>query len=67
MSKTLTEASITTANARSKLASGEYARRLDADAAVWYRKGARGGVWFTRWRNRGERRRLQTGTHPPRQ
>lgn len=53
MSKTLTEAPITTANARSKLAAGEYARRLDADAAVWYRKGARGGVWFARWRNRG--------------
>lgn len=53
MSKTLTEAAITTANARSKLPAGEYARRLDADAAVWYRKGARGGVWFARWRNRG--------------
>lgn len=32
---------------------GEYARRLDADAAVWYRKGKRGGVWFARWRNYG--------------
>ncbi|MBL8579538.1 MAG: integrase [Mesorhizobium sp.] len=53
MSKTLNETPITTANARSKLGPGEYARRLDADAAVWYRKGARGGVWFARWRNRG--------------
>ena len=53
MSKTLSEAPITTANARSKLDAGEYARRLDADAAVWYRKGIRGGVWFARWRNRG--------------
>jgi len=53
MAKTLTEAPITTANARSKLAAGEYARRLDADAALWYRKGKRGGVWFARWRNWG--------------
>ena len=53
MAKTLTEAPITTANARSKLDAGEYARRLDADAALWYRKGKRGGVWFARWRNWG--------------
>lgn len=54
MAKTLKEAPITTASARSKLAAGEYPRRLDADAAVWYRKGKRGGVWFARWRNWGE-------------
>ncbi|SFP98378.1 Phage integrase family protein [Mesorhizobium sp. NFR06] len=54
MAKTLKEAAITTASARSKLAAGEYARRLDADAAIWYRKGKRGGVWFARWRNHGE-------------
>lgn len=53
MAKTLSEAPITTANARAKLAQGEYARRLDADSAVWYRKGKRGGVWFARWRNHG--------------
>ncbi|RWC37603.1 MAG: integrase, partial [Mesorhizobium sp.] len=53
MAKTLKEMPITTANARSKLGPGEYARRLDADAAVWYRKGKRGGVWFARWRNWG--------------
>ncbi|MEZ0020073.1 tyrosine-type recombinase/integrase [Sinorhizobium fredii] len=53
MAKTLNEAPITTASARSKLGAGEYARRLDADAAVWYRKGKRGGVWFARWRNYG--------------
>lgn len=53
MAKTLNEAPITTASARSKLAPGEYPRRLDADAAVWYRKGKRGGVWFARWRNYG--------------
>ncbi|RWD62556.1 MAG: integrase [Mesorhizobium sp.] len=53
MAKTLKEAPITTASARSKLPTGEYARRLDADAAIWYRRGTRGGVWFTRWRNHG--------------
>ncbi|MDG4902933.1 MULTISPECIES: integrase [unclassified Mesorhizobium] len=53
MAKTLREAPITTASARSKLPAGEYARRLDADAAVWYRRGKRGGVWFARWRNHG--------------
>ncbi|MBZ9760311.1 tyrosine-type recombinase/integrase [Mesorhizobium sp. CA8] len=53
MAKTLKEAPITTASARNKLPTGEYARRLDADAAIWYRRGKRGGVWFTRWRNHG--------------
>lgn len=53
MAKTLSEAPITTANARSKLDAGEYPRRLDADSAIWYRKGKRGGIWFARWRNRG--------------
>ncbi|QIG46811.1 tyrosine-type recombinase/integrase [Nordella sp. HKS 07] len=53
MARTLNEAPVTTANARSKLVTGEYARRLDADAALWYRKGVRGGVWFARWRNHG--------------
>lgn len=52
--KALNEAQITTANARAKLGTGEYARRLDADAAVWYRKGKRAGVWFARWRNWGQ-------------
>ena len=32
---------------------GEYPRRLDAESALWYRKGKGGGVWFARWRNRG--------------
>ena len=53
MAKTLKEAPVTTTNARSKLADGEYARRLDAESALWYRKGKRGGVWFARWRNWG--------------
>ncbi|BCH33021.1 hypothetical protein MesoLjLc_49510 [Mesorhizobium sp. L-8-10] len=53
MAKTLKEAPLTIASARSKLPIGEHARRLDADAALWYRKGKRGGVWFARWRNYG--------------
>ncbi len=53
MARTLKEAPLTTAKARAKLEPGEYARRLDAEAAVWYRKGKRGGVWFARWRNWG--------------
>src|SRR5690606_40363723 len=53
MAKTLKEAPITTASARAKLGHGEHARRLDADASIWYRKGKRGGVWFVRWRNHG--------------
>lgn len=51
MPKSLTEAQITTARARSKLPYGEYWRRLDAEAHLGYRKGNQGGVWFVRWRN----------------
>ena len=52
MTKTLTEAHITTAKARSRLEFGVHWRRLDADAHLGYRKGKRSGVWFVRWRNR---------------
>jgi integrase len=51
MTKTLIEAQITTAKARSKLGLGEHWRRLDAEAHLGYRKGKRSGVWFVRWRN----------------
>jgi hypothetical protein len=54
MSKTLTEAQVTTANARSRLGLGVHWRRLDAEAHLGYRKGNRGGVWFVRWRNHHE-------------
>src|SRR5882672_4062163 len=50
MSKTLTEAQITTAKARSRLELGVHWRRLDAEAHLGYRKGKRGGVWLVRWR-----------------
>lgn len=51
MTKTLTEAQITTAKARSKLGAGVHWRRLDAEAHLGYRRGKRGGVWLVRWRN----------------
>jgi integrase len=54
MSKTLAEAQITTAKARSRLELGVHWRRLDAEAHLGYRKGKRGGVWLVRWRNRHE-------------
>ena len=54
MPKTLTEAQVTTANARSRLGPGVHWRRLDAEAHLGYRKGKQGGVWFVRWRNHHE-------------
>jgi integrase len=51
MTKTLTEAQITTAKARSKLSPGVHWRRLDAEAHLGYRRGKRSGVWLVRWRN----------------
>ena len=54
MSKTLTEAQVTTAKARSRLELGVHWRRLDAEAHLGYRKGKQGGVWFVRWRNHHE-------------
>src|SRR5215216_1843228 len=54
MSKTLTEAQVTTAKARSRLEFGVHWRRLDAEAHLGYRKGKQFGVWFVRWRNHHE-------------
>ncbi|EAQ36288.1 Phage integrase [Nitrobacter sp. Nb-311A] len=51
MTRTLIEAQITTAKARSKLGAGVHWRRLDAEAHLGYRRGARSGVWLVRWRN----------------
>lgn len=51
MTKTLTEAQITTAKARARLEFGVHWRRLDAEAHLGYRKNKRSGVWFVRWRN----------------
>lgn len=49
MSKTLTESTISTANARSKLKEGVHWRGLNADVHLGYRKGKRGGRWLVRW------------------
>lgn len=49
MSRTLTEATITTRNARSKLPEGTHWRAIDPDIHLGYRKGARGGRWLVRW------------------
>lgn len=51
MAKTLIEAQITTAKARSRLDFGVHWRRLDAEAHLGYRKGKRSGAWLVRWRN----------------
>ena len=50
MAKTLTETPISTRNARSKLEPGIYFKGIDREVHLGYRKGARGGVWFVRWR-----------------
>ena len=54
MSKTLTEAQVTTAKARSRLELGVHWRRLDAEAHLGYRKRKQSGVWLVRWRNHHE-------------
>ncbi|MGY3342516.1 hypothetical protein [Bradyrhizobium sp. USDA 4470] len=54
MSKTLTEAQVTTAKARDRLELGVHWRRLDAEAHLGYRKGKQSGVRFVRWRNHYE-------------
>ena len=54
MSKTLTEAQVTTAKARSRLELGVHWRRLDAEAHLGYRKGKQSGIWLVRWRNHYE-------------
>jgi len=49
MSKTLTEAKITTREQRKKLAVGVHWRGIDPDVHLGYRKGKRGGKWLVRW------------------
>lgn len=50
MAKTLTEAKLTTREARRKLAVGVHWRGIDPDVHLGYRKGKRGGAWLVRWR-----------------
>ncbi len=49
MPKTLTETTISTRHARSKLGVGTYWRGIDAEVHLGYRKGSRGGRWLVRW------------------
>ena len=51
MAKTLTEAALTTRNARNGLPVGLHWRGIDPEVHLGYRKGQRGGVWLVRWRN----------------
>ncbi|WP_206243653.1 tyrosine-type recombinase/integrase [Novosphingobium terrae] len=51
MAKTLSEAPITTRNARAKLEAGVHWRGIDPEVHLGYRKGKRGGGWLVRWRN----------------
>ena len=64
MSKTLSEAQVTTAKARSRLELGVHWRRLDAEAHLGYRKGKQSGIWLVRWRNHyegGNYKQVQVG------
>lgn len=49
MPRTLSEAALTTPNARSKLNLGVHWRAIDPDIHLGYRRGARGGKWLVRW------------------
>ena len=61
MAKTLTESALTTRGARAKLAQGAHYRGIDPEVHLGYRKGARGGVWFVRWRNGRGYRQIPIG------
>lgn len=62
MAKTLSEAPITTRNAREKLAVGLHWRGIDPETHLGYRRGKRGGVWLVRWRNGAGYRQERLGT-----
>lgn len=63
MAKTLSEAPVTTVNARSKLAEGLHWRGIDADVHLGYRKGKRTGKWMVRWyEGAGRYRQAPLGT-----
>ena len=59
MSKTLTEAALSTPNARKGLPEGNHWRGLNADVHLGYRKQKRGGRWLVRW-YRGDQKYKQT-------
>lgn len=49
MARTLTESTVSTRNARTKLSVGTHWRGLNADVHLGYRKGKRAGRWLVRW------------------
>ncbi|PWR21684.1 tyrosine-type recombinase/integrase [Zavarzinia compransoris] len=62
MTKTLSEAAITTREARKRLPAGAHWRGIDPEVHLGYRKGKRGGVWFVRWRHGKGYRQETIGT-----
>jgi integrase len=59
MPKTLTEAALSTPNARKALPEGNHWRGINADVHLGYRKQKRGGRWLVRW-YRGDQKYKQT-------
>ena len=49
MSRTLSEAAVSTRNARGRLPQGLHWRQLDTNVHLGYRKGVRSGKWLVRW------------------
>ena len=49
MAKVLSEARLTTRNARAALCAGLHWRAIDPEIHLGYRKGRRGGRWLVRW------------------
>lgn len=62
MARTLREAPLTTATARSGLTSGVHWRRLDSNTHLGYRSGVRQGIWLVRWRIGSRYRQERLGT-----
>lgn len=62
MAKPLSEAPLTTRNARARLSAGLYWRGIDPQTHLGYRKGKRGGRWLVRWRNGAGYRQAPIGT-----
>jgi integrase len=60
MSKTLTEAALSTQNARKGLVEGLHWRGINADVHLGYRKQRRGGKWLVRWYKGGQKYAQQT-------
>jgi integrase len=61
MAKTLTEAKVTTRNARAQLPTGLHFKGIDPEVHLGYRKNKRGGMWFVRWRNGRGYRQVSLG------